>query len=82
MAKANQLFNVESEIGRIRARILFVPASSDLIFPPEFAQKAAEKFRAQGGTAEVFVIEGDGGHLDGVLNVAKAGEAIRGFMAR
>lgn len=82
MAKANQLFNVESEIGKIKARILFVPASSDLVFPPEFAQKAAEKFRAQGGKAEVFVIEGDGGHLDGVLNVAKAGEAIRGFMAR
>ena len=82
MAKANQLYNVESEIGRIRARILFVPASSDLVFPPEFAQKAAEKFRAQGGYAEVFVIEGDGGHLDGVLNVAKAGEAIRSFMAR
>jgi len=82
MAKANQLYNVESEIGRIKARILFVPASSDLVFPPEFAQKAAEKFRAQGGKAEVFVIEGDGGHLDGVLNVAKAGEAIRSFMAR
>ena len=82
MAKANQLYNVESEIGRIKARILFVPAVSDLIFPPEFAQKAAEKFRSQGGRAEVFVIEGDGGHVDGVLNVAKAGDAIRGFMAR
>lgn len=82
MAKANQLYNVEGEVGKIKARILFVPAASDLIFPPEFSQKAAEKFRAQGGKAEVFVIEGDGGHLDGVLNVAKAGEAIRGFMAR
>ena len=82
MAKANQLYNVESEVGKIKAKILFVPAASDLIFPPEFSQKAAEKFRAQGGKAEVFVIDGDGGHLDGVLNVAKAGEAIRSFMAR
>ena len=82
MAKANQLYNVESEVGKIKARILFVPAASDLIFPPEFSKKAAERFVAQGGKAEVFVIEGDGGHLDGVLNVAKAGEAIRGFMAR
>lgn len=82
MAKANQLYNVEGEVGKIKARILFVPAASDLVFPPEFAQKAAEKFRAQGGKAEVFVIEGDGGHLDGVLAVAKAGEAIKGFMAR
>ena len=78
--KANQLFNVENEIGNIKAKILFVPASSDLVFPPEFAQKAAAKFRAQGGTAEVFVLEGDRGHLDGVIGIAKAAEAIRAFM--
>jgi homoserine O-acetyltransferase len=82
MAKANQLFNVEQEIDRIKAKILFVPASSDLIFPPEFARKAAEKFRAQGGTAEVFVIEGNRGHLDGVVGIQKAADAIRNFMQR
>jgi len=80
MAKANQLYNVENEVGNIKAKILFVPASSDLVFPPEFARKAAEKFRAQGGTAEVFVLEGDRGHLDGVVGIAKAADAIRNFM--
>ena len=82
MAKANQLFNVESEIGKIRAKILFVPASSDLVFPPEMSQKAAAAFRAQGGSAEVFVLEGDRGHLDGVVGISKAAEAIRAFMNR
>lgn len=82
MAKANQLYNVENEVGRIKAKILFVPAESDLIFPPEFSRKAAARFIKQGGQAEVFVIEGDGGHLDGVLSVAKAAEAIRGFMEK
>ena len=82
MAKANQLYNVENEIGNIKAKILFVPASSDLVFPPEFARKAAEKFRAQGGTAEVFVLEGDRGHLDGVVGIAKAADAIRNFMSK
>ena len=80
MAKANQLYNVENEVGNIKAKILFVPASSDLVFPPEFARKAAEKFRAQGGTAEVFVLEGDRGHLDGVVGITKAADAIRNFM--
>jgi hypothetical protein len=28
------------------------------------------------------VIDGEGGHLDGVFNVAKQGEAIRAFLAR
>ena len=36
----------------------------------------------QGGVAEVVVIEGDGGHLEGVLNVAKQGDAIRAFLAK
>ena len=82
MAKANQLFNVEADIHRIKASILFVPASTDLIFPPEFSRQAAEKFRARGGRAEVFVIEGDGGHLDGVVAIAKASDAIRSFLAK
>ena len=66
----------------MKAKILFVPAASDLIFPPELSRRAAERYRAQGGVAEVVVIEGDGGHLDGVLNVAKQGEAIRAFLAK
>jgi len=53
-----------------------------MLFPPEFAKRAAERYRAQGGVAEVFVIEGDGGHLDGLLAISKAGEAIRAFLAK
>jgi hypothetical protein len=44
--------------------------------------RAAERFKAQGGSADVAVIDGDGGHLDGVLNVAKQGEAIRAFLSK
>jgi hypothetical protein len=46
------------------------------------SMKAAARYRAQGGSADVAVIEGDGGHLDGVLNVARQGEAIRAFLAK
>jgi homoserine O-acetyltransferase len=81
-AKANQLFDLGDDVRKIKAKILFVPAESDLIFPPELSLRAAERFKAQGGTAEVAIIEGDGGHLDGVLNVAKQGEAIRAFLAK
>jgi homoserine O-acetyltransferase len=81
-AKANQLYNLGDEVKKIKAKILFVSAKSDLIFPPELAQRAAERYRAQGGTAEVAVIDGDGGHLDGVLNVARQGDAIKAFLAR
>ena len=81
-AKANQLYNLGDDVKKMKAKILFVPARSDLLFPPELSQRAAERYRAQGGVAEVAVIDGDGGHLDGVLNVARQGEAIRAFLAR
>ena len=82
MARANQLYNLGDAVKNIKAKILFVPASSDNVFPPDMSKRAAEKYRAQGGIAEVAVIEGDGGHLDGVFNVARQGEAIRAFLAR
>jgi homoserine O-acetyltransferase/O-succinyltransferase len=82
-SKANQLYRLtDDEIKGMKAKILFVPASTDLIFPPDLSRRAAERYRAQGGVAEVAVIEGDGGHLEGVLNVAKQGEAIRAFLAK
>ena len=83
MAKANQLYRLtDDEVKGIKAKILFVPAASDEIFPPELSQRAAARFKAQGGAPEVAIIEGDGGHLEGVLNVAKQGEAIRAFLGK
>jgi len=82
-SKANQLYRLtDDEVKGIKAKILFVPAASDSIFPPEMSKRAAERFKALGGVAEVAIIEGDGGHLEGVLNVAKQGEAIRAFLAK
>jgi homoserine O-acetyltransferase len=82
-SKANQLYRLtDDELKGLKAKILFVPASSDTIFPPELSRRAAERYKAQGGVADVVVIEGDGGHLDGVLNVAKQGDAIKAFLAK
>ncbi len=61
---------------------LFILVQSDLVFPPEMSQKAAAKLRGLGKSADVFVIEGDGGHLDGVLAINKAAEVIRAFLAK
>jgi len=83
MSKANQLYRLtDDEVKGMRAKILFVPAKSDMIFPPELSERAAQRYRAQGGVAEVAVIDGDGGHLDGVLAVARQGEAIRAFLTK
>lgn len=81
-SRAYQLFDVEQDLARIKAKILFIPSRSDLLFPPFLSQRAAEKFRAAGKQAEVFVLESESGHLAGLSDIAKAGEAIRRFLAQ
>jgi homoserine O-acetyltransferase len=80
--KANQLFSVMDRVKSIRAKFLFIPAKTDLIFPPSMSEKAAATLRAQGNQAEVFVIEGDNGHYDGLFQISKADKAIRDFLAK
>jgi len=80
--KAYQLFSVVADIPKFKAETLLIPVASDKLFPPEFSQRAAEQLRAAGKYAEVFVIPGDGGHLDGVTRVVLADQAIRKLLQR
>jgi homoserine O-acetyltransferase len=82
MAKANQLYNLEKEQSRIRAKVLFLPAKTDLVFPPELSRKWAEKLRAQGNHVELYEIDGTSGHLDGIFSIGKVADRIRDFLAK
>ena len=87
LVRANQLFvaghadSLEAGLGAIKAKALFIPAKSDLLLVPDYARRAVEIMRKQGKSVELFEIEGDRGHLEGVLNIAKAAEPIRKFLA-
>ena len=80
LARANQLYQVDPKA--IKAKVLFVPAKSDLLLHPAYGLRAAEVLKMQGNTVEVAEIDGDGGHLDGVFLIGKVGEQIRAFLAR
>jgi homoserine O-acetyltransferase/O-succinyltransferase len=80
MAKANQLYNLEKEQARIRAKVLFLPASTDMIFPPALSRRAAEKLKAQGNHVELYEIEGTSGHLDGLFSIGKVADRIKAFL--
>ena len=80
LAKANQLFSVDPK--RIKAKALFVPVSSDLIFPAVMSKRAADTLRAQGNAVDYFEIPTDGGHIDGVTQIGIAAKAIGDFLAR
>ncbi len=79
-ARAIQGFNVEANLQKIRAKILFISAESDLIFPPVLTKRAAKKLRAIGKKVSEFMIVGDGGHLDGLNKILQAAPVMRAFL--
>lgn len=80
--KAHQLFDLSKDAGRIKAKVLFIPVRSDLLFPPELSRHAVEELRAQGNIVDVIEIDSDGGHTDGGAAIIKAAETIHAFMER
>lgn len=87
-ARANQLYSVHQEatlqdgVKRIKAKVLFIPAKSDLLLFPDYSKKAMEMLSAQGNKVEYFEIQGDGGHLDGLFQIGQAGDVIREFLTK
>jgi homoserine O-acetyltransferase/O-succinyltransferase len=86
LARANQLFvtghkgTVAEGFKDIKAKVLMIPAESDLLLFPAWSREAMDILRQQGTRVDYVEIAGDGGHLDGVLAIGKVGEAIRKFL--
>lgn len=86
LVRANQLFttahlaNLEEGLGHIKAKTLFIPAESDLLLVPGYAQKAVEILRKQGKAAEIAPIPGNGGHLDGVFAMPRVAGRLKAFL--
>ena len=87
LVRANQLFmtghdggGLEAGLARIKAKALFLPAKSDLLLAADNARRTVETLKRLGKQADLVEIEGDGGHLDGVLTVSRVGAHIRRFL--
>lgn len=85
-AKACQLFSLghqESILDaarKIQARVLMMPADSDLLMLPQYAQKAVNILRSCGKEVEYAELKGDGGHFDGLLAIDQATGIFRNFL--
>ncbi len=82
MAKANQLYNLDNDQARIKAKVLFLPAKTDLVFPPDLSRRWADKLRSQGNVVELYEIEGTSGHLDGIFSIGKVADRISAFLQK
>lgn len=81
LRRANIRFDVESQFDRIKARVLYVLARTDRIFPPSLAPRVMPMLKAAGVQAEYVEIDTELGHSSGGPDAAKWEPALRRFMA-
>jgi homoserine O-acetyltransferase/O-succinyltransferase len=85
-AKAIQSFvagdgpNMDAGLANVKAKLLILPAQTDLMVFPKYSQEATEHLRQLGKLAEYHEIPGDGGHLDGIYNMAAVGDLVEKFL--
>lgn len=78
--RACKLYNAASRIHLSKAKYLLMPAETDLVFPPRLSEDAVTALRKAGRPAELFVLRGTGGHMDGLTQMAQARDVIHNFL--
>ena len=86
LTRANQLFlneydSRDAALKQARARWLVLPSAGDRVFPVEYGHELAAALRELRQPIAMQELKGDLGHLEGVADVAQAGEAIRALLA-
>lgn len=86
LVKANQLFQPgEGETWRegllaIEDPVLIIYSDEDAVFPADLVRETAATIAADGTPVKLVELAGTRGHLDGVLSISQAAEAIRAFL--
>ncbi|MCZ0926107.1 homoserine O-acetyltransferase [Halomonas janggokensis] len=86
LVQANQAFmtghgdSLEEGLAAIDAPTLMLYSESDLVFAPEGVRHTAELIEADGTEVTLETLEGDRGHLNGVLFIDQASDTLRAFL--
>jgi homoserine O-acetyltransferase/O-succinyltransferase len=80
LRKALSGYDVEPDLGRIRARVLYVLSTTDTLFPPSLAAPVMAKLHASGVRAEYIELDSPYGHLASGRDAEKWAPALRRFM--
>lgn len=67
---------------RIQSRVLLLPVSTDLFFPPELSEELAAELGLLGKDAACVVTANHGGHQAGVAECGVLADPIRVFLSR
>ncbi|TRW95199.1 homoserine O-acetyltransferase [Paracoccus sp. M683] len=87
LVKANQLFvagnegeNLYQGLLDINVPVMLIHTDEDLVFPGDAVRETGAIIKSDGTPVEIVELQGTRGHLDGVLNIAQAGDRIRAFL--
>ncbi|MBN6188205.1 homoserine O-acetyltransferase [Aneurinibacillus sp. BA2021] len=72
--------SLEEALGRIQARVLMIPCTSDLLFPPQYSRQAVDIINRLGGSASYYEIESPHGHMAGVIDTHLFAERLAAFL--
>ena len=81
LAKALRGFDVTTQFGRIKAKVLYVLSRTDKLFPPELAPQVMPALKAAGIDADYFLLDSDYGHSASGRDAHKWAPRLRDFMA-
>ncbi|MBX9589790.1 MAG: homoserine O-acetyltransferase [Hyphomonadaceae bacterium] len=84
LVRANQLFaeRAAERLKAIKAPTLIIYSPLDQVFAADSVKRTAEAIAANGAAVDVVALQGNRGHLDGVLSMKQAEKAIAGFLAK
>ena len=86
LVKANQAFmtghgdSLEAGLAAIEAPTLMLYSEDDLVFSPQKVRETAALIEADGTPVTLEALEGDRGHIDGVVNIQQAEKQLRDFL--
>ncbi len=83
LVRGCRLYDVDeggSSIKAIRAPTLLISVTTDGVMFPAYSRRAADELRAQGTQVQWAEIDTDGGHLDGLYEIARVAPQIRDFL--
>jgi homoserine O-acetyltransferase/O-succinyltransferase len=82
LARALQKFDVTSQLGHIKSKVLYVLSRTDRLFPPELASGVMQALKDAGVDAEYFLLDSEYGHSASGIDADKWAPRLRQFMER
>jgi homoserine O-acetyltransferase len=80
LAKALRSFDVTSQLGRIKSKVLYVLSRTDKLFPPELAPGVMAGLKSAGVEADYFLLDSELGHSASGLDAHKWAPRLKAFI--